>query len=74
MTSKPKHDLVLRNALIFDGSETPPFAGEVAIDGETIATVGPAGTIPLGAGSEEHGVAGLARGVPLDVLLLGNVL
>lgn len=36
----PLHDLVLRNGLIYDGSGTAPFSGEVAIDGDRISYVG----------------------------------
>ena len=30
------HDIVIRNGMIYDGSGGPPFAGEVAIDGDHI--------------------------------------
>jgi N-acyl-D-amino-acid deacylase len=35
------HDLVLRNGIIYDGSGNPPVRGDVAIDGDRIAYVGP---------------------------------
>ena len=44
MTDKPAYDHVFRNALIVDGSGGAPFRGELAIAGETIAAIGPAGT------------------------------
>jgi N-acyl-D-amino-acid deacylase len=35
------HDLVIRNGVIYDGSGNKPYLGEVAIDGDRIAYVGP---------------------------------
>ena len=35
------HDLVLRNGIIYDGSGAKGYAGDVAIDGDRIAYVGP---------------------------------
>jgi N-acyl-D-amino-acid deacylase len=37
----PVHDLVLRGGTIYDGSGGAPFVGDVAIDGDRIAEVGP---------------------------------
>lgn len=34
------HDLVIRNAVIIDGSGQPRFNGDVAIDGDRITAVG----------------------------------
>ena len=34
------HDLVIRNALIVDGTGAAPFVGDLAVDGATIAAIG----------------------------------
>src|SRR6476469_8727855 len=36
-----EHDIVIHNGTIYDGSGAEPFAGDVAIDGDTITAVGP---------------------------------
>lgn len=36
------HDVVIRNAMIYDGLGGKPYAGEIAIDGDRIAYAGPA--------------------------------
>jgi N-acyl-D-amino-acid deacylase len=35
------HDIILRNGMIYDGSGEKPYRGDVAIDGDRIAYVGP---------------------------------
>ena len=37
------YDVVIRNGTIYDGSGSPPFTGDVAIQGDTIAAVGTLG-------------------------------
>src|SRR5918997_2261744 len=55
-----RYDHVFRNALLFDGSGAPPVRGELAVSGERIAAILPAGTIPPGAGQAEHDLRGKA--------------
>src|SRR5215470_16998494 len=49
------HDLVVRAGLLVDGTGAPPRDGDVAIDGDRIAAVGPG----LGAGRREIDARGL---------------
>jgi len=55
--TSPRHDHVFRNATVYDGTGAPPFAADVAVDGDRIVAVG---AIPAGAGRTEHDVAGKA--------------
>jgi N-acyl-D-amino-acid deacylase len=55
-----RYDHVFRNATIYDGTGAPPFTGEIAVAGDRIALVGPAGTVPAGAGRTEHVLRGRA--------------
>jgi len=38
--SREKYDVVIRNGVIYDGTGTKPFAGDVALNGDTIAALG----------------------------------
>lgn len=38
--AKAEYGIVIRNGTIYDGSGKPPFVGDVAIDGDSIAAVG----------------------------------
>jgi N-acyl-D-amino-acid deacylase len=60
MQKQPLYDHVFRNALIVDGTGSAPFPGELAIAGETIVLVGPAGTVPAGSGARELDLRGKA--------------
>lgn len=40
----PQYDVVIRNGLLYDGSGSPPVAGDLAIRGDTIAAVGEVGS------------------------------
>jgi N-acyl-D-amino-acid deacylase len=52
-----RHDLILRNGMIYDGSGEKPYRGDVAIDGDRITYVGPN---IADAGRSEIDVKGLA--------------
>jgi N-acyl-D-amino-acid deacylase len=39
----PRYDVLIRNGMVYDGSGSPPFAGDVALLGDAIAAVAPAG-------------------------------
>ena len=51
------HDLVIHNALIYDGSGGKPYAGELAIDGDRIAYVGAAKSLKGRTEMDAHGKA-----------------
>lgn len=51
------HDVVIRHAMIYDGAGGAPYAGELAIDGDRIAYVGPQ---PAGKGRLEVDARGEA--------------
>lgn len=52
-----KHDLLIRNGTIYDGSGQPAYTGDVAIDGDTLTTVGAVGQAQ---GRTELDASGLA--------------
>src|SRR5438477_1206310 len=52
-----QHDIVIHNGTIYDGSGAEPFAGDVAVDGDSIAAVGPGASER---GRVEIDVSGLA--------------
>lgn len=52
-----EYDLVIRNAVIYDGSGNSPFRGSVAVNGDTIAAVG---DLPDAKGRSEIDAGGLA--------------
>ncbi len=57
---KPAYDYVFRGAVVYDGAGGAPFSGEVAVAGDRIVAVGPAGTIPPGSARQEYDLAGKA--------------
>lgn len=52
-----RYDLVLRNGVIYDGTGFAPYRGDIAIEGDRIAYVGPRSN---GGGRDEINVHGLA--------------
>ncbi len=57
----PTYDVIVRNGLIYDGSGTKPFRGDVAINGDVIAAVFPADS-EVGRYGDAGGRYGSARG------------
>ena len=53
----PTHDLIIRNGTVYDGSGTPAFEEDIAIDGDRIVTVG---NLDRATGVEEIDATGLA--------------
>jgi N-acyl-D-amino-acid deacylase len=51
------HDVVIHNAVIYDGSGEKPYPGEVAIDGDRIAYVGPPRALKGRSEIDAHGQA-----------------
>lgn len=60
MPNERSYDHVFRDALIVDGSGSPPFRGELAVAADRIVMLGASGTIPPGAGKIEHNLKGRA--------------
>ena len=56
-SQKQEYHLILRHGIIYDGSGTQPFVGDVAINGDTIAAIGDLSTA---VGKTEIDVNGLA--------------
>jgi len=50
-------DRVIRGGMIYDGSGRPPFAGDIAFDGERIAAIGQPGTLEGRTVLEVNGLA-----------------
>jgi len=57
---EPRYDRVFRDALLIDGTGSPPVGGELAVKGDKIVALGPAGSIERGAAMEEHDLKGRA--------------
>jgi N-acyl-D-amino-acid deacylase len=55
--SEPGYDVVIRGGTIYDGSGGTPYVGDVAVEGDRIAYVGPSAP---GRGAREIAAAGLA--------------
>lgn len=54
----PRYDVLIRNGMVYDGSGSPPYTGDVALLGDTIAAVAPAG--------EGGALAGASARVEID--------
>jgi N-acyl-D-amino-acid deacylase len=57
MRGRPKVDIMLRGALVYDGSGSAPVKADVAVAGDRIAAVGPGLPIPAGTTVELDGLA-----------------
>jgi N-acyl-D-amino-acid deacylase len=56
-TPAPQYDIVIRNGTVYDGSGSPGFVGDVAINGDAIAAIGDLGKAK---GTTEIDATGLA--------------
>ena len=52
----PDYDLIIRNGTLCDGSGNPPVRGDLAIEGDRIAAIGP---LPDAHGQTEIDASGL---------------
>ena len=70
------YDVVIRNAMIYDGSGSKPFPGDVAIDADRIAYVGAPRALKGHSEIDAHGQANRreqrAHGRPQDALARGR--
>ncbi len=57
MSGRPKVDILLRGALVYDGSGGAPIEADVAVTGHRIAAVGPGLPLPAGTTVELDGLA-----------------
>ena len=48
------HDIVIRNGTIIDGTNTEPYLGEIAIDGDTIVNYKGVTTLEPGAPTQRY--------------------
>ena len=55
--ANPVHDVVIRNAVIYDGSGAKPYGGDLAIDGDRLAYVGPHRALAGRSEVDAHGQA-----------------
>ncbi|MEE2822149.1 MAG: D-aminoacylase [Acidobacteriota bacterium] len=56
-SSSPQHDVVIRNGIVYDGSGTAPYRGDLAISGDKITSIEP---VIEGRGQLEINANGLA--------------
>lgn len=53
----PEYDLIIRNALIYDGSGASPIEGDIAVNGDTIAAIGALGNARAKQEADAEGLA-----------------
>jgi N-acyl-D-amino-acid deacylase len=52
-----QYDLLIRNGTLYDGSDRPPVQGDIAVNGHTIAAIGPIGAARAKTEVDAHGLA-----------------